>query len=488
MIKVKAFVRASYPKSEDKNLPLIVDVDGTLIHTDLLYEAVLSLIRKNPLQFIRCLLLLFKSKALFKEQIFQHTDLDFERLPYNQELLEFLKKEKYKGRNLMLATASPISAAQEISKVHPLFDEVFGTLNNINLKGANKRNILVSRFGRGNFDYIGNSNSDTVIFSVSRYSYLVNPGTSLTKKVQRVSFIKKIWQSKKATLKDYCKELRLYQWVKNILIFVPLLTSHSFYSINSIMLTSGAFIAFGLLASSGYLINDIFDINSDRNHPKKFQRPVASGKISIPNAIFLSVFLFASGALIAVNISDTFFYTGISYYLISVSYSLFFKKLALYDVFLLACLYSIRVFAGSVAIQVSLSFWLFAFSAFIFLSLAFLKRYTEMITIGDQQTLKKQNRGYSYEDTSSLQIMGIISSFLAIIVFALYINSPDVMKLYANPSRLWFICFLLLFWISHIWLKTSRGKMTNDPIVFALKDTTSYIILILSLLIVYTSL
>jgi len=487
-MEVQQLLKVINPKKETADVPLIVDVDGTLIHGDLLYEVIALSIKQSPVQFIKHLPLLFKGKALFKEKIFQLVDLDYTCLPYNRELIEFLVNEALSGRNIILATASPTSAAREISKVHPLFTTVFGTENNINLKGKNKLDVLVNNFGSGNFDYIGNSNADRLIFSSSRYAYLVNPTKRLIKSTGKDSHIKNIWQTKRASLRDYFKEMRLYQWIKNILVFIPLLTSHSFYSLPIILTTFVAFISFGLVSSSGYLINDILDINSDRHHQRKFQRPIASGKISIPSAGLLSVLLLCSGAIIASRLNMLFLYTLLAYYITSISYSWFLKKLPLYDVFVLAGLYSVRVFAGSVIIHVTLSFWLFAFSTFIFLSLAFLKRYTEMIAITDGDDLKKLNRGYLKRDAASIQVMGIASGFLAIIVFALYINSEDVTRLYAHPSRLWLICFLFLFWISHIWLRTSREKMTDDPIVFALKDINSYLILIATLILITASL
>ncbi len=475
-------------QSTESEIPLVVDIDGTLINTDLLYEAVILLIKKNPFYILKCLLWAFKGKAYFKNRIFGLINLDYLHLPYNEDLINFIEKEFASGRKIILASASPVSAAIGISKIHPIFTEVYGTQNNINLKGSNKLKVLTDRFGKGKFDYIGNSNADSVIFENARNSYLVNPSGSIEKKSKRIANVKFTWKSSKANFVDYLQAIRVYQWIKNLLLFVPLITSHSFRSIDLFESTWGAFWVFSLVASSGYLINDVLDMSSDRNHPQKRYRPVASGKISILNASVLAVVFLASGLFLASKFNAAFFYTLLFYFTISLAYSVYLKKLALYDVFVLAMLYSLRVFAGGEVIDVPISFWLIAFSTFIFLSLAFLKRYSELITIKDSTALKKQNRGYASEDVYLVRIMGIVSGFLAIIVFALYINSPDVIRLYSKPLMLWSISFLLLFWINRMWLITSHGKMTDDPIVFTLKDITSYVIFLLCGLLLFVAL
>jgi 4-hydroxybenzoate polyprenyltransferase len=241
-----------------------------------------------------------------------------------------------------------------------------------------------------------------------------------------------------------------------------------------------AFLAFNLVASAGYLLNDLLDIASDRRHPRKKFRPVASGKIPVTKALIIAVVFLAGGLIFAATLNLFFFAVLLFYFFTSFSYSLFLKKIVLYDVFILAFLYSIRVFAGAVVIDVALSFWLIAFSTFMFLSLAFVKRYSELMQIDDAADLKNRGRGYVVEDLNLLQVMGVVSGFLAIVVFSLYINSPEVTQLYSNPKILWATSFLFLFWVSRIWLFTTRGKMTDDPIVFAIKDVTSYVIFLLA--------
>jgi 4-hydroxybenzoate polyprenyltransferase len=464
----------------DVDIPLVVDVDGTLINTDLLYEAAVLLFKKNPVYIFKCLLWLLKGKAYFKNEIFKRVELQYQLLPYNSEVINFLQQEFTAGRKIILATASPVACAVEIAKLQPLFSQVYGTENNINLKGANKLNLLIKEFGKGNFDYIGNAKPDLVIFASCRYAYLVNATSSVERSAKKLSNLKNSWGSSRATIKDYIKAIRAYQWIKNLLLFVPLVTSHSLQSFNLLLTSFFAFLAFNLVASAGYLLNDLLDIASDRRHPRKKFRPVASGKIPVTKALIIAVVFLAGGLIFAATLNLFFFAVLLFYFFTSFSYSLFLKKIVLYDVFILAFLYSIRVFAGAVVIDVALSFWLIAFSTFMFLSLAFVKRYSELMQIDDAADLKNRGRGYVVEDLNLLQVMGVVSGFLAIVVFSLYINSPEVTQLYSNPKILWATSFLFLFWVSRIWLFTTRGKMTDDPIVFAIKDVTSYVIFLLA--------
>jgi 4-hydroxybenzoate polyprenyltransferase/phosphoserine phosphatase len=462
------------------NIPLVVDVDGTLINTDLLQEAAIILFKKNPAYIFKAAVWLLKGRAYLKNKIFELVQLQYESLPYNKDVINFIEKEFSAGRKIVLATASPLSAAVEISKVYPVFSEVYGTSGNINLKGKNKLQLLLEKFGQGNFDYIGDSRADVNIFARCRYAYLVNPAMGVEREVKKMPGFKNILSNTKATVKDYIKAIRAYQWIKNLLIFVPLVTSHSLHLFNLVTLSFFAFIAFNLTASAGYLLNDILDINADRKHPRKQFRPLASGKIPVINALLLAIVFLAGGIIIAARLNLIFLTILLLYFGLSFSYSLFFKKAVLYDVFILALLYSIRVFAGGAVIDIILSFWLIAFSTFIFLSLAFVKRYSELMQIEGTPDLQSRGRGYVLQDLNLLQVMGIVSGFLSAVVFSLYINSPEVTELYSKPKILWAISFLFLFWISRIWLFTTRGKMTDDPIIFAIKDVTSYVVFFLT--------
>ena len=459
--------------------PLVVDLDGTFINTDLLYEGFILLLKKNPLYIFPCFIWFFKGKAYLKTRILQTVHIPSELLPYNLQVLDFLKGEASKGRKLILATASPLTNALAIAETHPIFDKVYGTEGSNNLKGKRKLEILIDQFGKAKFDYIGNSWPDLKIFAAARYSYLVNPSLPVKMKAKKISEVKQIFNFKTGSIKSYIKAIRAYQWVKNILIFVPLITSHSFFSIDTFIQALIAFASFSFVASAGYLINDLLDLNSDRVHPRKRLRPFASGKLSIPTGIILSIILLTGGFYLALKLDSLFWLILLFYSLTSFSYSIYLKRIVLYDVFTLAVLYSTRVFAGGIATNIHLSFWLIAFSTFIFLSLAFVKRYSELLQVKDKGGLANRGRGYLSEDTHLIQTMGVVSGFLSVVVFSLYIDSPDVVKLYSNPKILWATGLLFLFWISRIWMIAARGKMTDDPIIFTIKDWISYLIFLL---------
>jgi 4-hydroxybenzoate polyprenyltransferase len=476
-VSIKEMNNQTNQPSMEKIL-LVVDLDGTLIHSDLLDEGLIILFRKNPLYIFSCIIWLLKGKVNLKKEISNKIQIPYELLPTNKELMSFLQTELSKGRQIILATASLKSHAEGIAKTFPIFDNIFGT-EEVNLKGENKLKVLIDEYGEFKFDYIGNSSSDIKIFAKSRYAYLVNPSRSLERKTSKISELKYSWKSKRINVTDYIKAIRVYQWLKNLLIFIPIITSHSFHSLKLMLLTTNAFFAFSMIASSGYVINDLLDLNSDRRHPRKRLRPFASGRLSIKSGVALAVILFSVGIFVASKLNVPFFITFLIYFITSFSYSLYFKKVVLYDVFILALLYSIRVIAGGMVSGIAISFWLIAFSTFLFLSLAFVKRYSELMNIKTNTDLKDRGREYFISDLNLLQIMGIVSGFMSVVVFALYIDSPVVNQLYTHPQFLWGISLLFLFWISRIWITTNRGEMTDDPILYAVKDVRSYFIFIL---------
>lgn len=464
-------------ESLETSIPIVADLDGTLINTDLLHESVILLLKKNPLFIFLFPVWLLKGKVYFKTKLHQFVQINFPLLPYNKPLLDFLHKESAGGRQVILATASLQANATEIAKVFPIFSLTHGT-ENLNLKGKNKLDVLLKLYGKAGFDYVGNSYSDLSIFEASRYSFLVSADKILEKRAKKVSNLQYIWKSRKNTFKDYLKAIRAYQWIKNILIFVPLVTSHSF-NIGDFITTLEGFFAFNLVASSGYLLNDLLDLDSDRAHARKRFRPVASGNLSIPVACILAICVFSAGMFLAAILNIQFLLMLASYFLLTLAYSLYMKKIALCDIFVLALLYSVRVIAGAILIGVSLSSWLVAFSTFLFLSLAFVKRYAELHRVADSAETTNKAREYSVSDLTLLQTMGIAAGFLSVIVFSLYLDSAEVALLYSRPKLMWIISFLFLFWISRVWLKAAHGEMTDDPIIYAVKDKTSYLLFLI---------
>ena len=274
------------------------------------------------------------------------------------------------------------------------------------------------------------------------------------------------------------REIRVYQWVKNLLIFVPLLLSHSYSNLELIIQSTIAFFAFCLCASSVYVINDLCDIEADRDHPTKKNRPIAAGLISRFSAKILAVVLFTTALLIAYYLNKDFLFIFLSYFTLTLAYSFGLKALAIIDVLILGGLYTLRVIAGVVVINVEISFWLIVFSLFVFFSLALLKRYIELKNLLGRNKKTAGGRGYAVDDLNLLLIMGVISSFIATLVVALYIHDPAVATIYSNPIWLWMVLPAMLFWLSRIWLMANRGELNEDPVLFALSDGVSYLVVV----------
>lgn len=458
------------------SFPLVVDLDGTLIKTDLLLENFYVEIKQNPRSFFLIPGWLAKGRAFLKETLASRAQLNVQTLPYNNSFLFFLREQYAQGRPLILATASHISFAQNIADYLGIFQEVLASSGQVNLKGKRKLKVLLEKFGEKNFDYAGNDAADLHIFPHARRSILVNPDSSTLRRARKTAEVEQVFTDpQNCSLFKLFKAMRVYQWVKNILLLIPLLTSHEWNEIGNFWALTLGFVSFGFCASGGYIFNDLLDLWADRGHPRKKNRPFASGEISILEGTILMGLLQTLGLTLAALVNTPFFFTVLIYSVISLSYTFLFKTYALIDVLILASLYTIRVIAGALLIDVPLSFWLLAFCVFIFFSLALVKRCSELISLSRNRTdfEKTIGRDYYVSDIAYLKDMGIASGYLAILIVAFYINSSNVMTLYARPTVLWLLCPVLFYWISRLWLKTGRGEMHDDPIIFSVRDRGS---------------
>lgn len=453
-------------------VPLCVDLDGTLIKTDLLLESFLALVKANPLNLFRCFGWLLKGKAHLKAEIAKRVDLDITILPYNEKVLAMLAAERANGRDIHLCTAADQILAFKVSEHLGGFGSVFASDGTVNLSSANKCKKLEEAFGHQGFDYIGDSRDDIAVWKSSRNGYVTSTGRIFKAALGVNSNVQSI-DSNNISIGKVLKAMRVYQWVKNVLVFVPLLTSHRFVDGDAVIASIMAFFAFSLCASSVYLLNDMLDLESDRRHERKRHRPFASGQLSLMTGMILTVVLLAAAVSIAVFLPAKFMLVIACYYLLTLAYSFVLKKLLLVDVFALASLYTSRIMAGGAAAMIPLSSWLIMFSITIFLSLAFLKRYAELDDKQRAGGTSAAGRGYYTEDISILRSFGTSSGYLAVIIMAIYLNSPDSNLLYSHRSALWGVFAALMFWISWMWMEAFKGKMHDDPIVFALKDRTS---------------
>ncbi len=468
--------------------PLCVDLDGTLVRTDLLIEAVLALLKQNPLNALLLPLWLLKGKTHLKQQIAARVDLDPTRLPYDQPLLDYLRTEKVSGRELILATASHRKYAEQVACHLGLFDEVLATDAEANLSGTGKRDRLVARFGTGGFDYAAAGVSDLAVWSHAGAAIVVNAPPRVPDQVRGVTRIEVVLASPPPRPVDYFKAIRLHQWLKNLLVLVPLALAHQLDQPMLLLQATLAFLAFGLCASSVYLLNDLLDLPADRAHPTKRYRAFAAGTLPIRHGLALIPILLVAALALALLLPVSFLGSLALYYGLTCAYSLRLKRMVLLDVFTLTVLYTLRVIAGAAATGVVPSFWLLAFSMFLFLSLALVKRYAELLLIqqGERQD-ETVGRGYRLVDLETLSQFGITSGYLAVLVLVLYINGDTVSAQYRHPEVIWLLCPLFLYWISFIWLLARRGRMHEDPVLFAIEDRRSHWLFALMALIVWAA-
>jgi 4-hydroxybenzoate polyprenyltransferase/phosphoserine phosphatase len=465
-----------YPLYEELDLPcypLVVDLDGTLIRTDLLHESALRVLGDITFDTFFIPHWLSRGKAVLKQNLADRLDFTPSSLPYNHDLLEWLKKQRTQGRKIILCTAAHLSLAASISEFLGIFDEVMASDGIVNLSGKRKAELLKRRFGSAGFDYAGNSSDDLEVWQYARRAIIVNAPHNLTEKVRSLCEVEEVFPPYKLSFNDWNKVLRIHQWTKNLLLFIPLFAAHQFTNLQAWSALILAFFSFSLCASFVYIINDLFDLESDRQHPRKCNRPFASGSVPIWMGVIVAPLLLIGSLLLAHFIGSPFLPWLLFYFGLTTAYSLALKRLIIIDCLTLAVLYTLRIVAGAAAAGMLLSFWLLAFSVFLFLSLAFVKRYAELEVqlLNGKQII--HGRGYYTSDASLIQTLGITSGYAAVIVLALYLNSDAVLRLYSTPEVIWGAVPIMLFWVSWMWMQAHRGKMHDDPLVFAMKDRTT---------------
>lgn len=458
-----------------ESLPLCIDLDGTLTYVDTLHEGLLRALRTNPLRLLGAIGSLRGGKAAFKREVAAIAPIDARSLPYRQDLLDWIRQQKESERVLVLATAADKSTADAVADHLGLFDEVVASEGAANLAGDGKRAALVARFGEKGFDYAGNSSADLKVWG-SAANAIVAGSNGLVNKARAIATVDRVFAPPTNNLLAWVKAARLHQWVKNLLVFVALILTHNLDNVELVAASVLAFVAFGLCASSVYIFNDLLDLPSDRRHPRKHRRPFASGRLQTSHGVFVGATLLVASLSIAAAVNLWVLLTILVYYIFTWLYSLRLKRIALVDVMMLAGLYTMRLFAGNAATLVWPSFWVLAFSIFLFLSLGIVKRYAEIDEARREGRDITMGRGYTTADLPFLQTLGTVSGYCAVLVLALYINDASAAALYQHQGVLWLTCPIMLFWISRIWLLTTRGYMHDDPIVFALRDRISLLL------------
>lgn len=453
--------------------PLVVDLDGTLIRTDMLHESSVRLFREDPLATLRIPGWLAGGKAALKQQLGLRTRLDPSVLPYNAEVVAWLQEQHRAGRRLVLCTASDQSVARAIAANCGFFDEVMASDGVTNLDGKRKAQALVQRFGHQGFDYAGNATVDLEVWPHARQAVVVHARDTVLAGAEACTTVEKVFPRPATPGVVWMKVVRAHQWLKNGLLLAPLFAAHQVGNLQAWIDVLIAFIAFSLCASSVYVANDLMDLESDRHHPRKRFRPFASGAVQIWIGVLLVPLLAAASLGLAWLVNAEFVAWLTVYFVLTWIYSWKLKRVVLVDCLTLAALYTLRVVAGAAAAALVVSFWLLAFSGFLFLSLAFVKRYAELHAQEAAGKTNAHGRGYVTSDAPLIQTLGVVSGYSAALVLALYLNSDTVLRLYQQPQFVWVTVPVMVWWVSWMWLRAFRGEMHDDPLVFAFRDRAS---------------
>jgi 4-hydroxybenzoate polyprenyltransferase len=472
---------------------LCVDLDGTLVKSDTLLDTVLVVTRQRPLELLHVPGWIAQGRAAFKRHLTALVALDVEHLPYNRPLLEYLRQQYGEGRAIYLATAADRELAERVAAYLGIFAGVLasdGATSGVNLAGGNKLAAMRAKFGE-DFCYIGNARPDVELLAACQSPMVANPDRALRAGMkQRRTVAAMDFEDRVPALRSWLKAIRLHQWAKNTLIFVPLLLAHQWH-----LRTFGgaitAFFSFGMCASATYIVNDLLDLEADRRHPSKRRRPFAAGDLSAISGVGMVCLLMAVAVALALALPHIFnalpgnsvlarpyaFLEWLGFYtVVTLSYSLYLKRKLLLDVFVLSGLYTVRIMAGSAATGIPMSPWLAGFGVFFFLSLAFVKRFSELEGLRERGVSVSNGRGYFVSDLEQLRALGTGAAYAAVVVLTIYINNAETNVLYAHPVRLWLVVPVLLLWLSQVWMLASRGDMHDDPVVFAITDKRSLLL------------
>lgn len=456
----------------NQTIPLAVDLDGTLIHGDLLHEGLLRFLAEAPARLFKLPALLVAGRAHFKQAVTRHTPPSPEMLPWNRELIAWLKEQRAAGRPIVLCTAADEHGARRVADYLGIFDDVIASDGKNNLKGSAKADRLVSRYGPKGFDYAGDTTADLAVWEQARTGIVVSDRDQLIRAARKLCEIERVFPPPRRAWSTWLKAIRVHQWAKNVLLFAPLLAAHQFGTTAWQTAILG-FLAFCACASAVYISNDLLDLGNDRLHPRKRDRPFAAGVLPVWQGAGAALLLALLGLGTAALVAPSFLGILLLYLGISSSYSAALKRIPILDCLILAGLYTLRVIAGAAAAGLPLTYWFLAFSAFFFLSLAFIKRYAEIRAreLDGQETIP--GRGYKTNDSPLVLMFGIGAAYSSILVFSVYLHSEATTRLYPHPEFAWAAAFVLLGWLKFAWFKAHRGEMHYDPVLFALRDRTS---------------
>ncbi|MFW5680213.1 MAG: UbiA family prenyltransferase [Pseudomonadota bacterium] len=464
---------ASTPAAAGVDLPLCIDLDGSLLASDSLHEGLLLALARQPLGLLRLLPRLRGGKAAFKRAVAELAPLDPVALPYDPAVLTYLRAERAKGRTIALFSAADQSIVDAVAGHLGLFDHAQGSDGTHNLSGERKLAAIRDRFG-DHFAYLGNDGVDLPIWRAAKAALVVGSDALRRKTAAVTPTIEAHFSGQSGGVRAWLKACRLHQWAKNALIFAPIVLAGPLATPEELMRGVVGFLVFGLLASVGYVVNDLLDLPADRRHPTKRARPFAAGRLTPRTGVLGAAATLVVAAGLGLALGGAFAWAALGYFVGTVAYSLHLKRVPMLDVLVLAGLFTIRVVAGATLTAAPFSYWLITFSIFLFLSLALVKRYAELVDQSENDTAMLDSRGYSHRDTPLLLPFGTGSALAAGLIFVVYlVDERFPSNIYTNPAWLWFIFPVLMLWLMRIWRLAVHGRMDQDPVLFAVKDKAS---------------
>jgi 4-hydroxybenzoate polyprenyltransferase/phosphoserine phosphatase len=447
-----------------------------LVKSDTLIDSLLTLARIKPLELFRLVHLALTNKAALKQRAADLAPLDVTHLPYNRRLLTYLQQQHDDGREIYLTTGADEVIAARIAAHLGIFSGVLASDGITNLTGSSKLEAMRRFLASDQFDYIGNARPDLPLLQAAVEPMVANPNLPLQVALRALGVhVSRRFEDRSPRLQAVIGAIRVHQWAKNALMFVPMLLAHSLNRA-TILKTLLAFFCFSLCASANYIVNDLLDIESDRRHPSKRNRPFASGNLPVAAGLAIALLFFGAALLGMRYLPRACAAWFVAYIVSTLAYSLWLKRIVLVDVLVLSGLYTLRMMAGAAATAIPVSAWLTAMSLFLFLSLAMVKRFSELQNLRAGGLTPRNGRGYKLVDIDQLRSFGTSSAYASVVIFALYINGREVISLYHFPQRLWLIAPLLILWLSRVWLLASRGELDEDPVIFALTDRMSLLI------------
>jgi 4-hydroxybenzoate polyprenyltransferase len=465
-------------------VPLVVDVDGTLVRSDLLWEGLMQVALRRPARLRHLPAPLLRGRAAFKAAVAAASELDVDHVPLEPATLALIERARAEGQPVVLASAAHEAQVERLARRIGV-DQVFGSTATENLKGAVKLARIRTQYPT--FDYVGNDGADVPLWNEARRAFAVNPAGATVRRARRTRTDLVIVRNRPNALRVTTRLLRPHQWSKNTLLFLPAVAAHLPMTAEVALTLVAGFVAFSAIASAVYVLNDLADLASDRAHATKCHRPLAAGDVSIPFGLGVAAVLVMVATTIAMTLPPAFGALLATYVVLTTAYSILLKSRAIVDVITLASLYTLRVMAGAALVDVPLSRWFLAFSVFFFFSLALAKRVVELSRQPAGASDRLPGRGYSAADVPVLTALGTTAVMASALVYCLYITDSDIGELYDRPDLLWLGLPILLYWLSRLWMLAGRNALHEDPVVFALKDRISRILLIGFLLVVWTA-